>query len=451
MDFALLEDFDHLYRYANLLKIDEDIPAHKLTRDTIEFTPGRPTIAHHRHPSDAVRMPRNAKTADIRTTLGAMILTAAEQQTMNFYMNLGNTVSEGAGRDLYQEIGMVEEEHVTHYGALLDPTLHAGWRTCCSTSTRSATCTIRSTRRKWTATSRRSGKSTSSRRCCTCTWPCDLLKKYEGTEWQEVIPDGEFPELLKFQPTKDYVREVLASQVTLTAENEEFADIDDIPSDYHFFAWNEHINGRTQDVPSHRVINEAIKKDGEDYRFEDAESAVPALRAPQGRQHEAGPQARHRERRAPQARARSRDGLAALAARDEAARGGPANARRPQDPFPAAAFLFLPASGVRRIRAFPASIAASLAPCRPLQAARILERAAQDELHLGVHAPQVVGGPPLDRLPDGRVDAQRVLFAFRPWLVRPPDPWLGGRLLLTGTACPCSARAARRIRRTGPP
>ncbi len=29
MDFALLEDFDHLYRYANLLKIDEDIPAHK--------------------------------------------------------------------------------------------------------------------------------------------------------------------------------------------------------------------------------------------------------------------------------------------------------------------------------------------------------------------------------------------------------------------------------------
>lgn len=24
MDFALLEDFDHLYRYANLLKVDEN-------------------------------------------------------------------------------------------------------------------------------------------------------------------------------------------------------------------------------------------------------------------------------------------------------------------------------------------------------------------------------------------------------------------------------------------
>ena len=68
-------------------------------------------------------MPRNSKTGDIRTTLGALILTAGEQQTMNFYMNLGNTVPEGPGRDLYQEIGMVEEQHVTHYGSLIDPSM----------------------------------------------------------------------------------------------------------------------------------------------------------------------------------------------------------------------------------------------------------------------------------------------------------------------------------------
>ena len=122
MDFALLEDFDHLYRYADLLKMDEDIPAHKLVRGYVEITPGRPTIAHHRHPSEAVKEARDFKTADIRTKLGALILTAGEQQTMNFYMNLGNTYPEGVGRDLYQEIAMVEEQHVTHYGALLDPT-----------------------------------------------------------------------------------------------------------------------------------------------------------------------------------------------------------------------------------------------------------------------------------------------------------------------------------------
>ena len=172
---------------------------------------------------------------------------------------------------------MVEEEHVTHYGALLDPTLtwlenlllHE-YQECYLYYSFYETEVDRSVKKIW--------EEHFEQEVLHLHMAVDLLKKYEGTEWQEGIPDGEFPELLKFQPTKDYVREVLASQVTLTAENEEFADIDDIPSDYRFFAWNEHINGRTQDVPSHRVINEAIKKDGEDYRFEDAESAVPALR-----------------------------------------------------------------------------------------------------------------------------------------------------------------------------
>lgn len=119
MDFALLEDFDHLYRYANLLDMDEDVPAHKLTLDMVEITPGRPTIAEHRHPCDTVFRPGEASRMDIQTILGAMTLTAGEQQTMNFYMNVGNTLPEGYPRDLYQEIAMVEEEHVTQYGELI--------------------------------------------------------------------------------------------------------------------------------------------------------------------------------------------------------------------------------------------------------------------------------------------------------------------------------------------
>ena len=36
-------------------------------------------------------------------------------------MNLGAFYPNDLGRRLYQEIGMVEEQHVTQYGALLDP------------------------------------------------------------------------------------------------------------------------------------------------------------------------------------------------------------------------------------------------------------------------------------------------------------------------------------------
>src|SRR5690606_32821942 len=51
----------------------------------------------------------------------AMTITAAEQQTMNFYMNVGPEYIEPIARGLYLEIGMIEEQHVTHYESLLDP------------------------------------------------------------------------------------------------------------------------------------------------------------------------------------------------------------------------------------------------------------------------------------------------------------------------------------------
>jgi hypothetical protein len=92
LDFALLEDFDHLYRFSNLLNLDQNIPSEKLVKSYVEITPGRPTIAEHRHPEDAVRRYVDFKTADIRTKLNTLIITAGEQQTMNFYMNIGQHI-----------------------------------------------------------------------------------------------------------------------------------------------------------------------------------------------------------------------------------------------------------------------------------------------------------------------------------------------------------------------
>ena len=278
MDFALLEDFDHLYRYADLLKMDEDIPAHKLVKDYVEITPGRPTIAHHRHPSEAVKEARDFQTADIRTKLGALILTAGEQQTMNFYMNLGNTYPEGAGRDLYQEIAMVEEQHVTHYGALLDPTctwlenmLLREYMECYLYYSFYETEVDASVKKMW--------EMHLMQEIAHLHKASELLEKYDGKQWQDVIgTDGEFPELLDFHETKQYVRDVLKNQVTLTADKEEFVDIEELPSDHEFFTWNDKVNGRTQDVPSHKVIRELQDKAGEDYRSEDEESPVEALR-----------------------------------------------------------------------------------------------------------------------------------------------------------------------------
>ena len=64
-EFALLEDFDHLYRYANLMDLmGEGRKAEEITQDLTEMLPGRPTIFQHRHPHDELRRPMTIHAAD---------------------------------------------------------------------------------------------------------------------------------------------------------------------------------------------------------------------------------------------------------------------------------------------------------------------------------------------------------------------------------------------------
>ena len=99
LDFALLEDFDHLYRYANLLESDMGAKAEDYVGDYTEVTPGRPTIAHHRCPYDAVKEPISIKTATPFDQCAVNIITTAEQQTMNYYMNIGAFYKNQKGRE----------------------------------------------------------------------------------------------------------------------------------------------------------------------------------------------------------------------------------------------------------------------------------------------------------------------------------------------------------------
>ena len=52
LNFALLEDFDHLYRYANLLKTDKNEDADMLVGKFTEILPGLPTLAENRYPAE---------------------------------------------------------------------------------------------------------------------------------------------------------------------------------------------------------------------------------------------------------------------------------------------------------------------------------------------------------------------------------------------------------------
>jgi len=119
--FGLLEDFDHMYRYTALLDRLEGKDANNILQSYTDILPGRPTIVEHRAPADDLREPFDAKTAALLSKLHATTIMAGEQQTHNYYMNIGPTFADPVARQLYAEIASIEEQHVTQYESIIDP------------------------------------------------------------------------------------------------------------------------------------------------------------------------------------------------------------------------------------------------------------------------------------------------------------------------------------------
>ena len=277
LDFALLEDFDHLYRYANLLEMEQGVLAERLVGKYTEIMPGRPTIAHHRFPFDNVRRSINSKTADKQTVLSTMIITAAEQQTMNYYMNITNLARTDIARRLYQEIALVEEEHVTQYEDLMDA--EATWfemllwheyNECYLYWSCYMTETDAYIKALW--------EENLNMEIAHLHKAAELLKKYENKDWQEVIPDGEFPAPISLHENIEYVRNILKTTVQFTSVLEDYEKIVALPTDADFFTYQKIINPTTSIVPSHNVIDMHIRRYGKDYRYQVAPSPIPELR-----------------------------------------------------------------------------------------------------------------------------------------------------------------------------
>jgi hypothetical protein len=265
LDFALLEDFDHLYVYSNLLEMDQGMDPAKIVGNLTEIMPGRPTSLHHRHPYDSIRNHYDGKSADILTKLHVQTIVAGEQQTMNLYMTIGDRYVDELGRGAYLEIAQVEEQHVSHYESLADPNstwlemmaLHDYNEAYMYYSCMESESDPR-VRRLWehhlmmeVEHLRLDGM---------------LLKQYEGRELEQLFPSS-FPSLTVFQSNKDYVRDVLASQVDLTAEGTDYVPMNQMRNSTRFRAYQEQVNGGGF-IPSQEVLEKHIKRFGQDYRLE---------------------------------------------------------------------------------------------------------------------------------------------------------------------------------------
>lgn len=264
-DFGLLEDFDHLYRYANLMDMLEGKKAEKIVQQLTEVMPGRPTIDEHRHPFDDVRKPLKLRESDPRSALHALTVTAAEQQTMNFYMNIGNRPMEKLARGLYMEIGMIEEQHVTHYESMQDASatwaemlvLHE-YNECYLYYSFMQTEVDPRLKRIW--------ELHLDMELEHLRLACELMKKVDGKDPAEILPK-ELPEPVTFRSNRDYVRRVLESQVNLTGNHTEFVPVSDLPENHRYHQYREVVHDDVP-VPSEQVIAEHRQREGGEYRVE---------------------------------------------------------------------------------------------------------------------------------------------------------------------------------------
>ena len=276
LNFALLEDFDHLYRYANLLMTDKGIEAETLVGKLTEIMPGRPTVAEHRFPDDDLKPHMDGDKADLYSKLVASTITAAEQQTMNYYMNIAQWYKSDLGRKLYSEIAMIEEAHVSQYESLKDPNmtwleqwvLHE-YTECWLYYSAWEDESDEAIKKIWAEHFKME--------VCHHKTAAKLLKKYENTPYAKVVGDGRFPKLLKIGSNKDYIRRVLAETVTLTADNKDYSDISKLPDGHRYFEYQRYMGGPDGNA-SHLVIEKAIEKLGKDYRFQESDHPVKELR-----------------------------------------------------------------------------------------------------------------------------------------------------------------------------
>ena len=276
LNFALLEDFDHLYRFANLLKMDYGIESEFLVGKLTEIMPGRPTISEHRYPTDNIKRALNNSTADPQSVLISNIITAAEQQTMNFYMNLANFYPNDYGRKLFSEIALIEEQHVSQYESLKDPTCTwlEGWVMHEYTEAYLYYSMMQDETDEYI---KNIWEDHFNMEVAHFKLACDMLEKYEQKTYKDLLPKPAFPKLLKFGENKKYIREVIKNTVYLTSDQEDYIENTKLPKDALFFRHQKTLNSKTKDVPSHHVIDLAIKKFGEDYRYQDKPHPIKEL------------------------------------------------------------------------------------------------------------------------------------------------------------------------------
>lgn len=220
--YALLEDFDHLYRYSALLDRLEGKDANNITQGFTDIVPGRPTLFHHRAPEHELLTPYD-KDAALATKLHALSLTGGEYQTHDYYMNIGPIFADSMARQLYAEIASVESQHITHYGSMLNPeeSVLEKLLICEAAEVWNyAACAEQETNPRIKAIWERFLDYELGH----LQVALQLFKDIERRDPAEVLGTGALPPFIEFKSQREFVRKVVEAEVQLRKDGTQFVD-----------------------------------------------------------------------------------------------------------------------------------------------------------------------------------------------------------------------------------
>ncbi|HEY0818244.1 MAG TPA: hypothetical protein VGD46_05670 [Rhizobacter sp.] len=219
--YALLEDFDHLYRYSALLDRLEGKDANNITQGHTDIVPARPTYVHHRAPEHELLRPYE-RDASLATKLHALTLTGGEYQTHDYYMNIGPLFTDPIARQLYAEIASIESQHIVHYGSMINPDESPLEKMLlqevCEVWNYSA-CVEQETNPRIKALWERFLDYELGHLQAVIA-----LCKGQGLDPAELLGDGTLPAPIVFKSHREYLREVIASETQLRKNGTEFVD-----------------------------------------------------------------------------------------------------------------------------------------------------------------------------------------------------------------------------------
>ncbi len=236
--FGLLEDFDHMYRFAALYDRMAGGDANNILQSYTDIMPGRPTEVEHRDPADDLRNHYEKNTAEPLTKLHAVTIMAAENQTHDYYMTIGPMFADPVARQLYAEIASIEEQHTTQYESIIDPNetwiekwmMHEAmeaynYMSCAQYETNPR---IKEIWERFT-----------DYELGQLHFAMDVFKKVENRDPAEVLPES-LPEPIDFSSHREFVRETLEQEVDLRASGPDFVNKSEEPE--RSIAYREQMN-----------------------------------------------------------------------------------------------------------------------------------------------------------------------------------------------------------------